>query len=109
MAISCSGTIVSNTFEWNCPGDLKTFFPPKSGDVVSMNYPFYIGRNHIFQVKIWAKEKRWKLEVQASERASVRNGQRLTQTDKDDDDNNNTWSRMSLESGTQYESTGTVS
>jgi hypothetical protein len=45
-------------------------FPPKSGDVVSTNYPFYIGRNHIFQVKIWAKEKHWKLEVQASERAS---------------------------------------
>jgi hypothetical protein len=48
------------------------------------------------------------LEVgSASERASLRNGQRLTQTDKDD--NNNTWSRMSLESGIQYESTGTVS
>jgi hypothetical protein len=87
---------------------LETFFPPKSGDVVSMNYPFYIARNHVFQVKIWAKEKHWKLEVQASERASVRNGQRWTQTDKDDN-NNNTWSGMSLESGTQYESTGTVS
>jgi hypothetical protein len=86
---------------------LETFFLPKYGDVVSMNYPFYIGRNHIFQVKIWAKEKHGKLEVQASERASVRNGRRSTQTDKDD--NNNTWSRMSLESGTQYESTGTVS
>jgi hypothetical protein len=86
---------------------LEKKIPPKSGDVVSMNYMFYIGRNHIFQVKIWAKEKHWKLEVRASERAGLRNGQRLTQTDKDD--NNNTWSRMSLESGIQYESSGTVS
>jgi hypothetical protein len=50
---------------------LENFFPPKSGDVVSMNYPFYIGRNHIFSGQNLGERKT--LEVgSASERESER-------------------------------------